>query len=51
MPVVRNALDASALVAVRKDENGTDRYLHPSFCAIRMRDWEHLHGDSSVPSN
>jgi len=36
MPVVRKTLDTSVLVAVRRDENGTNRYLHPSFSAIRM---------------
>jgi hypothetical protein len=47
MPVVRRALEHSTLVAVRRDENATDRQPHPSFCAIRVRDWERLHGDWS----
>jgi len=47
MPVVRSALDTTALVAVRRDENATDRQPHPSFCAVRVRDWERLHGDWS----
>ena len=34
-------------MAVRRDENDTDRQPHPSFCAVRVRDWERLHGDWS----
>ncbi|HVA03638.1 MAG TPA: hypothetical protein VMU64_07790 [Acidimicrobiales bacterium] len=47
MPCVRKGLETSTLVAVRRDENVTDRQPHPSFCAIRVRDWERLHGDWS----
>ncbi len=47
LPVVRRGLETSALVAVRRDENATDRQPHPSFCALRVRDWERLHGDWS----
>ena len=34
-------------MAVRRDENATDRQPHPSFCALRVRDWDRLHGDWS----
>jgi hypothetical protein len=47
MPTVRKGLETSALVAVRRDENVTDKQPHPSFCALRVRDWERLHGDWS----
>ncbi|HUY23040.1 MAG TPA: hypothetical protein VMV22_11965 [Acidimicrobiales bacterium] len=47
LPVVRAGLEHCALVAVRRDENATDRQPHPSFCAVRVRDWERLHGDWS----
>ncbi len=47
LPTVRHGLAGSALVAVRRDENDTDRQPHPSFCAVRVRDWERLHGDWS----
>ncbi len=46
-PSVRRGLETSALVAVRRDENDTDRQPHPSFSAVRVRDWERLHGDWS----
>jgi hypothetical protein len=47
LPTVYGALETTALVAVRRDENATDRQPHPSFCAVRVRDWERLHGDWS----
>jgi hypothetical protein len=47
LPTVRAGLDRSALVAVRRDENLTDKQPHPSFCAVRVGDWERLHGDWS----
>ncbi len=47
MPVVRRGLEDSALVAVRRDENATDLQPHPSFCAVRVADWQRLHGDWS----
>jgi hypothetical protein len=47
LPTVREGLEASALVAVRRDENLVDRQPHPSFCAVRVREWERLHGDWS----
>ena len=47
LPIVRRGLEVSALVAVRRDENVTDRQPHPSFCAVAVRDWERLHGDWS----
>jgi hypothetical protein len=47
MPTVRAALERTTLVAVRRDENATDTQPHPAFCAIRVRDWERLHGDWS----
>jgi len=47
MPVVRKGLEETALVAVRRDENATDRQPHPSFCVVRVQDWERLHGDWS----
>ncbi len=48
MPTVRAALDATVLCAVRRDENGEDRQPHPSFCAIRVGDWDALRGDWSM---
>ncbi len=47
LPTLRAGLERSALVAVRRDENVTDRQPHPSFCAIRVREWDRLHGDWS----
>lgn len=47
MPVVRSGLEATTLVAVRRDENATDRQPHPSFCAVRVGDWQRLRGDWS----
>ena len=47
LPVVYQALEDTTLVAVRRDENATDRQPHPSFCALRVGDWDRLHGDWS----
>ncbi len=47
MPTIYTGLESSALVAVRRDENRGDKQPHPCFCAIRVRDWERLHGDWS----
>jgi hypothetical protein len=47
LPTIRRGLERSALVAVRRDENLTDKQPHPSFCAVSVRDWERLHGDWS----
>ena len=47
MPVVYEALGRSRLVAVRRDENATDRQPHPCFCAVRVTDWLSLAGDWS----
>lgn len=47
MPTIRAALEDSVLVAVRRDENATDRQPHPCFSAIRVSDWERIHGDWS----
>ncbi len=48
MPLVRQALASTALVAVRRDENNGDRQPHPCFAVLRVRDWERLHGDWSA---
>ncbi len=48
MAVVRPALEKTVLVAIRRAENGEDKQPHPSFCVIRVRDWERLHGDWSM---
>ena len=48
VPTVRAALEDTVLVAVRRDENGEDRQPHPSFCAIRVRDWDDIRGDWSM---
>ncbi|MGD0381703.1 MAG: hypothetical protein ABSC30_17155 [Acidimicrobiales bacterium] len=47
LPTVRQGLEHGALVAVRRDENLADAQPHPCFCAIRVRDWERIHGDWS----
>jgi len=47
LPTVLTGLERSALVAIRRDENATDAQPHPSFCAVRVGDWERLHGDWS----
>ncbi len=44
-PTVLEALEESALVAVRRDENRGDRQPHPCFAAITVGEWERLHGD------
>jgi hypothetical protein len=48
MPTVHAALDETVLVAVRRAENGEDQQPHPSFCVIRVRDWDRLRGDWSM---
>lgn len=48
MPTVHKALDESVLVAVRRAENGEDKQPHPSFCVIRVGDWQRLRGDWSM---
>lgn len=47
MPLVRRALETTALAAVRRDENEGELQPHPSFCVVRVSDWEALHGDWS----
>lgn len=47
MPVVYEGLASTSLVAVRRDENHGDPQPHPCFCAIRVGEWERLHGDWS----
>lgn len=47
LPTIDAGLEHTSLVAVRRDENNGDRQPHPCFCAIRVRDWERLHGDWS----
>lgn len=47
MPTVRAALADTVLVAVRRDENAGDVQPHPCFCAVRVADWQALHGDWS----
>jgi hypothetical protein len=47
MPTVYKALAESSLVAVRRNENWGDCQPHPSFCAIRVSEWQRLHGDWS----
>lgn len=47
LPTIREALDRSSLVAVRRDENATDRQPHPCFCAVTVSEWERLRGDWS----
>jgi hypothetical protein len=48
MPLVREALDTTALVAVLRRENGEDQQPHPSFCAVRVGTWDRLRGDWSM---
>ena len=48
MPTVRRALETTSLVAVRRDENATDRQPHPSFCVVPVAEWERLRGDWSA---
>jgi hypothetical protein len=47
MPLIRTGLEATTLVAVRRDENDGDPQPHPLFCVVRVADWERLHGDWS----
>jgi len=47
MPTISAGLETTTLVAVRRDENRADKQPHPCFCAIRIKDWERLHGDWS----
>jgi len=48
MPLVREALEHTALVAVLRRENGEDRQPHPSFCAVRADTWDDIRGDWSM---
>jgi len=47
MPTILRGLESTSLVAVRRDENRGDKQPHPCFCALRVREWERLHGDWS----
>jgi hypothetical protein len=47
MPAIHRALSDTSLLAVRRDENWGDPQPHPSFCAIRVSEWNRLHGDWS----
>lgn len=47
MPVVHGALEETALVAIRRDENATDVQPHPAFCAVSVARWQALGGDWS----
>jgi hypothetical protein len=47
MPAIHRALAESSLLAVRRDENSGDPQPHPSFCAIRVSEWQRLQGDWS----
>jgi hypothetical protein len=48
LPVAREGLARSALVAIRRDENLGDRQPHPSFCVTTVGTWQDLHGDWSA---
>lgn len=48
LPTVYAALENTALVAVRRDENAIDIQPHPAFCAVRVHQWRSLHGDWSA---
>jgi hypothetical protein len=47
MGAICEALQHTSLLAVRRDENLGDRQPHPCFCAIRVSEWQRLHGDWS----
>lgn len=47
LPTINAALEETALVAVRRDENLGDRQPHPAFCATRVSTWTELGGDWS----
>jgi hypothetical protein len=47
MPVVLDALNNSALVAIRRDETTKEPQPHPSFCITSVREWDRLRGDWS----
>ncbi len=47
MRMVREALERTALVAIRRDENGGDKQPHPSFCVTSVATWRSLNGDWS----
>ncbi len=48
MPKVHEALEQCCLVAVQRQENGSDIQPHPCFCVVRVRDWERIRGDWSM---
>lgn len=48
MPSVHKALAETMLLAVRREENGEDKQPHPSFCVIRVGDWDGIRGDWSM---
>lgn len=47
MPVIRKALAATDLVAVRRDENLGDRQPHPCFAVTAVGTWKRIRGDWS----
>lgn len=47
-PIVTEALQSNVLVAVRRDEGNNGRWPHPSFCAIRVKDWQGIPGTWTV---
>jgi hypothetical protein len=47
LPLVRRALDDTALIAVRRAENDNDPQPHPLFAAMKVSTWNELHGDWS----
>lgn len=47
VPLIRDALDSTSLVAVQRRENYGDSQPHPCFCVVPARVWSALPGDWS----
>ena len=48
MPTIRDGLERTALVAIRRDENDGDTQPHPSFAATTVDTWRSINGDWSA---
>jgi hypothetical protein len=48
MPVIRDGLATTDLVALQRPENAGDLQPHPAFCVTSVANWRRMHGDWSA---